>query len=89
MDCNIEEKIQDVEMRNLLIDAAKFFTPLTQDEVRQKLISVNSNWDKAIVLLNRNDVNCLHLTAVGNYIATRQLSKLSDRDIPMNLFYSN
>lgn len=83
------KSIQDLEMRNHLLDAAKLFTSMTLDEVRQKLISVNSNWDKAIDLLNRNDVRCLHLTAVGNYIAARQLSKLSNKDITMDLFYRN
>ena len=48
---------------------------------------INPNWRKAIELLNSNRMISLTLTPVGTYIGSRRLSKLSGREIPMDIFY--
>lgn len=62
--------------------------PFTEAEVKRYLISLNSHWENAIDLLNREDVRSVKLTLLGNYIASRQLSKLSGQEIGLDVFYS-
>ena len=42
---------------------------------------------KAIELLDSDRLLSLRLTPVGVYIGSRQLAKLSGREIPMEIFY--
>lgn len=44
---------------------------------------------KVFNLSNRDDVRTLKATAVGNYIASRQLYKLTGQEIGLNVFYHN
>ena len=62
-------------------------TPFTKNEVRQFFEGLNPNWGKVIELLNSNQVLSFKLTPVGSYIGSRQLSRLSGRDIPIEIFY--
>lgn len=59
----------------------------TDEEVVRFFEKLNPNWRKAIELLNSKRMISLTLTPVGTYIGSRQLSKLSGRDIPMDIFY--
>lgn len=86
----LEQILQDpyfVSYKDTILNAIKRFTPFTETEVRQYFIDINPNWDVAIDLLNRDDVRALKATTVGNYIASRQLSKLSGQIIGLDIFY--
>jgi len=62
-------------------------TPFTKNEVRQFFEGLNPNWGKVIELLNSDQVLSFKLTPVGSYVGSRQLSRLSGRDIPIEIFY--
>lgn len=62
-------------------------TPYTKNEVRQFFEGLNQNWGKVIDLFNSEQVLSFKLTPVGSYIGSRQLARLSGRDIPIEIFY--
>ena len=62
--------------------------PYTKDEVKDFLISINENWNTALGLFSRGDFQSMRLTPVGNYIACRQLTKLSGKKLDMSIFYN-
>ena len=65
-------------------DSAK---PFSKQEIDFFFESINPNWKSAIELLNKDSLRSLRLTPVGVYIGSRQLTKLSGREIPLEIFY--
>lgn len=81
----VENKLDD-----LAEDLDKFMeesVPYTKDEVKEFFISTNKNWNTALGLFSREDFQSMRLTPVGNYIACRQLTKLSGKELDMSIFY--
>ena len=75
--------------KDIILNAIQRFPSFSKDEVRQYFLDIDSNWGPTIDLLNRDEVRALNATPVGNYIASRQLSKLSELDIGLDVFYHN
>lgn len=69
---------------NLFIKESK---PFSEEEIKDFFISVNPNWKTAFELLERADMRSTYLTPVGNYIACRQITALSDINVDLGLFY--
>ena len=67
-----------------LIDAS---VPFTKAEVIDFFAGINPNWRRVIELFNSRRVISYQLTPVGSYIGSRQLAKLSGREIPLEIFY--
>lgn len=61
--------------------------PFTQNEVIAYFNDINSNWATVLELLKRQDLQAMRLTPVGNYIACRQLTRLSGDKLDMGIFY--
>lgn len=61
--------------------------PFTEEEIKDVFISVNPNWKTAFELLERADMRSTYLTPVGNYIACRQITALSGKNVDLGLFY--
>lgn len=58
-----------------------------KEEVKKFYTDINSNWDKAISILNKKAVCSLDLTPVGKYIASRQIFKSSNFEIGLEMMY--
>ncbi len=67
-----------------LVNASTMFSP---QEVKEYFIGRNSNWEKAIELLDGQRLRSFTLKPVGVYIGLRQLSILSGQEIPLETFY--
>ena len=61
--------------------------PFTTEEVIRYFEGLNPNWRKVINLLDNEQISTLKLTPMGAYIGSRQLSQLSNREIPLEIFY--
>lgn len=62
-------------------------TPFSREEVEKYYIDINPKWKIAFDLLKRKDICSLYLKPVGKYIACKILSKLSNTDISLDIFY--
>lgn len=71
----------DVEQ---LINSAQQFRP---EEVRSFFVDIDPRWDLAINLLDKPTLLAVQLLPVGQYIGARQLSMLSGREVPFDVFY--
>ena len=71
----------DVEQ---LINSAQKFRP---EEVRRFFVDIDPQWDLAINLLDKPSLLAVQLLPVGQYIGARQLSMLSGREVPFDVFY--
>jgi hypothetical protein len=71
----------DVEQ---LINSAQKFR---SEEVRRFFVDIDSQWDLAINLLDKPTLLAVQLLPVGQYIGARQLSMLSGREVPFDIFY--
>ena len=61
---------------------------LNDSEIKQYLISLNRNWDKAFKILDREDIQSIDLTPIGTYIGRRIVEKvLKKKTLPLNDFY--
>lgn len=64
------------------------FTPLTDEEIKQHLISLNLNWEKAFDCLDKEEITQIDLTPVGLYIGRRIVKKITkDNTLPLEDFY--
>lgn len=82
---NKENKMDFLPLFEELIN---LFTPFTNDEISQHLISLNSNWQKAFDCLNKEEVTHIDLTPVGTYIGRRIVKKVTKDDtLPLVEFY--
>lgn len=64
------------------------FTPLSDEEMKQYLISLNPNWQKALECLDREEITQIDLTPVGLYIGRRIVKKVTkDVTLPLEDFY--
>lgn len=64
------------------------FTPFTNDVIKQHLISLNSNWGKAFVCFDKEEVTHIDLTPVGTYIGRKIVKKVTKDDtLPLEEFY--
>lgn len=71
-----------------LDELINLFPPFTNDEIKQHLISLNSNWEKAFNCLNKEEVTHIDLTPVGTYIGRRIVKKVTkDNTVPLVEFY--
>ena len=61
--------------------------PYTREEVASYCEHLNPNWKYAIALLDSRQAGPFKLTPVGAYIGCRQLSKLSRKDLSIDIFY--
>lgn len=62
-------------------------TPFSREEVEKYFTDINSKWRVAFDLLKRDDIRSLHLKPVGKYIACRILSKLTQTNVSLDIFY--
>jgi hypothetical protein len=82
---NKENKMDFLPLFEELIN---LFTPFTNDEISQHLISLNANWQKAFDCLNKEEVTHIDLTPVGTYIGRRIVKKVTKDDtLPLVEFY--
>jgi hypothetical protein len=80
-----ENKMDSLPLFDQLIN---LFTPFTNDEISQHLVSLNSNWQKAFDCLNKEEVTHIDLTPVGTYIGRRIVKKVTKDDtLPLVEFY--
>ena len=87
---HLKQLISNNGLNSISEDLDKFIeesVPFTQDEVIAYFNNINSNWVTALELLKRQDLQSMRLTPVGNYIACRQLSRLSGDKLDMGIFY--
>ena len=68
----------------LLIESSQRFNC---DEVRRFFVDIDPNWEHAITLLDKDSLLSVQLLPVGQYIGTRQLSRLMGREVPFGVFY--
>ncbi len=57
------------------------------EEVRRFFVDIDPQWDLAIDLLDKAPLLAVKLLPVGEYIGVRQLSMLSGREVPFDVFY--
>lgn len=57
------------------------------EEVRRFFVDIDPQWNLAINLLDKPALLSVQLLPVGQYIGTRQLSMLSGREVPFDVFY--
>ena len=67
-----------------LIDASVLYT---KAEVVDYFAGINPNWRTVIELFNSKRVISYQLTPVGVYIGSRQIARLSGREIPLEIFF--
>lgn len=71
-----------------LDDFINLFIPFTDNEIKQHLISLNSNWQKAFDCLDKEEITPIDLTPVGLYIGRRIVKKvINNNTIPLMDFY--
>lgn len=64
-----------------------YSTPYTKSEVEAYLRSLNPNWNLALKIMRNYPMTSFQMKPVGAYIGSRQLSKLTGEDIPIDVFY--
>lgn len=57
------------------------------DEVRRFFVDIDPNWEQAISLMDKDSLLSVKLLPVGQYIGTRQLSRLMGKEVPFDVFY--
>lgn len=62
---------------------------MSEREVIDKLSTYNSNWPLAFKLFSESPLNGFQLKPVGMYIGSRQLTKLTNIDVPIDLFLNS
>lgn len=64
------------------------FSPLSNDEIKQHLISLHPDWGKAFNCLDKEEVTHIELTPVGAYMGRRIVKKLTNDDtLPLEMFF--
>lgn len=81
------DKDDDKERLAKMEQITELKTPFSIAKVRECLMELSPFWKDGFELLNKGNVVALRPTAVGYYIACRQLAKLSGRTIGIDLFY--
>ena len=83
------EKAQQQFSLSELDQFIDLFTPLTNEEIKQHLISLNSNWEKAFDYLDKEEITQIDLTPIGLYIGRRIVKKvIKDNTLPLEDFYT-
>ncbi len=86
----LEEKIrkENKQIPPELEQLISLFTPFTDSEIKQYLISLHPNWQKAFDCLEKEEVTTIDLTPVGTYIGRRIVKKVTkDNTVPLEEFY--
>lgn len=86
----LEEAFQKRGLSHLMDPLKRFIEsaqPYSKEEVAQFFVNLNPNWHKVIELLDDEQFSTLKLTPVGAYIGIRQLTLLTGREIPIEIFY--
>ena len=82
------ERAQQPFSHSELDQFINLFTPLTDEEIKQHLISLNPNWGKAFNCLDKEEITQIDLTPVGLYIGRRIVQKVTKDDtLPLEDFY--
>ena len=87
---HLKQLISNNRLGSIAEDLDKFMeesVQFTKDEVIAYFNNINKNWATALELQKRHDLQSMRLTPVGNYIACRQLSRLSGENLDMGIFY--
>lgn len=87
-----ESILKDNGLYNLMPDIFSVINQMplmSEQEVINKLSMFNSNWPLAFKLFNESPLNGFQLKPVGMYIGSRQLSKLTNIDVSMDLFLNS
>jgi len=64
------------------------YTPFSDDEIKQSLISLHPDWQKALNCYNKEVVTHIDLTPLGTYIGRRIIKKLTNYDtLSLEAFY--
>ena len=80
-----ENKLDSLPIFEQLIN---LFPSFTDDEIKNYLISLNANWEKALTNLNKEEITHIDLTPVGTYIGKRVVKKVTKDDtLPLRDFY--
>lgn len=86
--------ILELEKKNIqyphsdLDELINLFPPFTDEEIKQYLISLNSNWQNAFYYLDKEEVTHIDLTPIGTYIGRRIVKKvINDDTLPLEDFY--
>ena len=86
--------VQELEKRNIqyshsdLDELINLFSPFTDEEIKQYLVSLNSNWQNAFNNLDKEEVTHIDLTPIGTYIGRRIVKKvINDDTLPLEDFY--
>lgn len=82
-----DEDVDIAKVQEFFTELAKKCAPFTVDEVHDYLISGSILWDYALHILNTLGKDAF-LSQLGEYLGLRYLSKLIDKKITLNLFYS-
>ena len=88
---SINEQMYNIIDKNgisAIIDEYKLYTkPFSEHEIREFFISIDRNWQYVFQLFNQKYIQGFQLTPVGVYIGIRQLTKICEEPISMNLFF--
>lgn len=57
------------------------FTPFSKEEIKEYLVSLHPDWQKAIDNIDREEITHIDLTPVGTYIGRRIVKKTINEDI--------
>jgi hypothetical protein len=60
---------------------------MSDDEIKNTLITKNHNWEYAFKAMNMEETKAISLTPVGRYIGLSYLNRKININIPFNLFY--
>lgn len=64
------------------------FPQFTDNDIKTYLSSLNPNWEKAFMYLNKEEITHIDLTPVGTYIGRRIVKKVTkDETLPLREFY--
>ncbi len=64
------------------------FAPFSDGEIKQHLIALHPNWEKAFDCFDKEEVTHIDLTPVGAYIGRRLVKKLTNDDtLPLEMFF--
>jgi hypothetical protein len=64
------------------------FPPYTDGDIKEHLISLNTNWQKAFDNLNNEEITQIDLTPIGTYIGRRIVRKVTKQEtLPLEDFY--
>jgi hypothetical protein len=85
------QMLQLKDLQNTIPEIDKLielFTPFSNEEIKDYLISLHHDWQKAFDCLDKEEVTHIDLTPVGTFIGRRVIKKITNDDtLPLEVFY--